>query len=131
MLKNFLKVSAISFSTLLLVSPVFAGEIGVTNFYGHSWREGSGSSTTDFTSTTVTSDQYTFEASKTDIVDVTETGPSQGSSGTDTFTSYSEASSSTSGTGTLNSTVDVTGGSDDIYTFGSNNFTHSVGVFSR
>jgi hypothetical protein len=148
----FNKVSALLASSLVFTGPVFAGELGVTNSYGHSFREGTGTTNIQWTTNSQLTEQSVFGAIKIEKSsfdgkenngfgngDQDAPGNSGGKNKAEnaggslagSFTDKALAASF--GFGTRNYTEDTSakGVTDEVYSFGSTNFTHSVGVFSR
>ena len=131
------------FSTFFLTPAVaLAGEIGVTNSYGTSFRDGTGSTIIDFTSNIQTIENSSFGAEKeessffingeiTADIEGGEGGAEGTIDGASFFSGESLSSSWGEGTRTMTEETSVTGNTFEDYSFGSNNFSHSLSVFSR
>jgi hypothetical protein len=136
-------------SSVLFAGSALAGEIGVTNSYGHSFRNGTGVTNIQFNTNSQLTENSIYGAVKKETSSYgnieTTTTTSPGNSGntpggensgntTTTPGEFSDIASSFSfGFGERNytETTNVTGTTQETYSFGSTNFTHSVGVFSR
>ncbi|MFZ9243187.1 MAG: hypothetical protein ACO295_08295 [Sediminibacterium sp.] len=138
----------------MLCGSAFAGEIGVTNSYGHSWRTGTGQTNVQWVTNSQLDEQSVSIAGKIETT-TSETltgagglsndwedgddkdkgkGNDKGSGGALGGTYAGSESLSFAGTiGTRNytETTNVDGESTESYSFGSSNFTHSVSTFSR
>lgn len=140
------------------MSPAFAGELGVTNSYGNSFRYGTGITHIDWQTNSQTTEQSSYGAIKVErsrFNGETNFNPNNGfgngdqdppgnsggnnnaengrrnSRPRDQFSDNAFSASFGFGTRTYNETTNVTGNTVENFTFGSSNFTHSVGVFSR
>lgn len=157
-MKRFLFIPTI-FASLATISPAFAGELGVTNSYGNSFRYGTGITHIDWQTNSQTTEQSSYGAIKLETSsyrggnlnngfgngDQDPPGNSGGNNNaengrrrggeysrpTDPFSDRSFSASFGFGTRNYNETTNVTGNTVENFTFGSSNFTHSVGVFSR
>lgn len=160
-MKRFLFIPTI-FASLATMSPAFAGELGVTNSYGSSFRYGTGVTHIDWTTNSQTTEQSGYGAIKVERSrfngettfnpnngfgngNQTPPGNSGGNNNAENGNGgnggvsqpqvpFSDSAFSASlgfGTRNYNETTNVTGNTVENFTFGSNNFTHSVGVFSR
>lgn len=143
-------ITSLLFSSLMFAGNSIAGELGVTNSYGHSFREGTGVTNIQFQTNSQTTENSSYGAVKFEkssydggSTQVTSPGNSgntpgngngNGNNGGVTAPVFSDTAFSKSfGFGERNytETTNVTGTTNDTYSFGSTNFTHSVGVFSR
>lgn len=141
------KIIRLTISAFALTAPVsaVAGEIGVSNSWSSGFREGTGSTVTDFTSTTQINETATYGAFKIEggasaidnIAPATGNGNGKGN-GNGLAVAAPQAPSfeylaGSWGEGSRTMTQDSTaqGTSTETYSFGSNNFSHSVSVFAR
>ena len=183
------KISAAAAAALAFGSggAAMAGEFGVSNSYGHSWRHGTGNSYVNYVTNIQTTEDYDFEAGKEvwtitggGSLSVTETetpavasggcnngfgngdqcapgnsnfnnnaenaggdggqgegevtaGGSGGSSSIagDFFCSVAEESANIEGAGWRGEYTTIEGGANEVYSFGSTNFTHRVSAFAN
>jgi hypothetical protein len=139
-------IHSVIFSSLIFAGNSIAGELGVTNSYGNSFREGTGMTNIQFQTNSQTTENSSYGAVKFEKSSYgggsfetpssnapgnpNNNGGNQG--GNDSLFS-DNAFSASFGFGERNytETTNVTGTTTDNYSFGSTNFTHSVGVFSR
>lgn len=155
------KILSALVATMAFSGSAIAGELGVTNSYGHSFRYGTGTTNIQFTTTSQLTENSTAGAIKieTSTFNQNSAGANngfgngdQGAPGNSGNANNAENANAGSGTlqdlvgsfsdrafaasinyGTRNYTENTTanGTTNDQYTFGSTNFTHSVGTFSR
>jgi hypothetical protein len=183
------KISAAAAAALAFGSggAAMAGEFGVSNSYGHSWRHGTGNSYVNYVTNIQSEEWYEFEADKNVLtitgggsITTTETpetpvatggcnngfgngdqcapgnsnfnnnaenaggdggqeegevtaGGSGGSSSIagDFFFSVAEESASIEGAGWRSERTRIEGGANEVYSFGSTNFTHRVSAFAN
>lgn len=151
----FNKIAGLTLSApFILGASAFAGELGVTNSYGHSYREGTGTTNIQFTTNSQLTENSVYGAVKKEFSSYggqeTTTSTAPGNSGNtpggqNSGSTYGGSTSTTPGgfadTATslsfgfgernYSETKNVSGTTQENYSFGSTNFTHSVGVFSR
>ena len=137
-------------STSIFAGSAFAGEIGVTNSYGNSFRNGTGSTNIQWTTNTQLSEQTSYGSIKLETSSVNNNngwgngdqdspGKSGGKNNAENgggqtpvpFRDKSFASSLVLGTRNYTENTKATGSTVETYSFGSTNFEHSVGAFSR
>ena len=156
-------------SSLVFAGSTFAGELGVTNSYGNSFRSGTGTTNIQWTTNAQLTEQSAFGAIKLETSSYNggsgfnngwgngdhdapgHSGPhNHAENGGDKDkgkgkdkdngglpnpgSSYGDrafAASLAFGTRNYTENTSVTGTTEETYSFGSSNFTHSVGVFSR
>lgn len=146
-------ISTIILSSVLLSGSAIAGELGVTNSYGHSFRHGTGTTNINWSSNSQVTEQSASGAIKIERTSFdgssnTNNGigngaqnPPGNSGGNgnaptvpnlgDNFTDNAFAASASFGTRNYTESTTSSGTTNDTYSFGSTNFTHSVGTFSR
>lgn len=133
---------AIPFSLAIVPAASLAAEIGVTNSYSHSYREGTGITTIDFITNEQVTENTKFGAIKIETSsfdgnipaleeDRPGLGLGRGNAQGLPFTDTAFAASIGFGSRDLTSNTQITGNTTETYSFGSTNFSHSVGVFSR
>lgn len=142
------KLALFATSTVLFAGSSFAAELGVTNSYGHSFRNGTGTTNIEFQTNSQLVEKSVYGAVKLETSsyggnETTTTGLGDGNGNgngngnspnvPDTGNYSDNAFALSFGLGTRNYTENttVTGSTVETYSFGSTNFTHSVGVFSR
>ena len=139
-------------STVLFAGSAIAGEIGVTNSYGNSFRNGTGTTNIQWTTNSQLSEQTSFGAIKLEKSSFDGKGNNGWGNGDDDapgksggknkaenggnqtsvpFSDKAFAASLVFGTRDYTENTQVTGSTAETYSFGSTNFTHSVGAFSR
>ena len=132
---------------LLTATPSLAGELGVTNSYGHSFQTGRGTSNVQWNTNSQLTEQSVFGAIKIEKSTFNQNNgwgngdqDAPGNSGENNNaenglgSNYTDRAFSVSfGFGTRNYTETSTarGNTRQEFSFGETNFTHSVGVFSR
>lgn len=143
-------------SAIVLSGSAFAGELGVTNSYGNSFRYGTGTTNIQFNTTSQLSENSTAAAIKLEKStfngasglnngfgngDQDAPGNSGGNNNAEnansirdlvgSFSDRAFAGSINYGTRNYTENTNANGTTNEQYTFGSTNFTHSVGTFSR
>lgn len=129
------KLAIILSPFVLFAGSSFAGELGVSNSYGNSFRQGSGTSSVHWSTNSQLNEHSINGAIKI------ETSSYGGNSENDhddknssTPSGFSDQAFSAAfgyGTRDYSETTKASGSSKDTYSFGSTNFTHSVSTFSR
>ena len=157
----FNKIAGLTLSApFILGASAFAGEIGVSNSYGHSWRAGTGQTTIEWNTKSQVAENSVSVAGKIDRSSTTSvTGGGSISSGNGGWVdgddkdkgkgNDKDGGSTAGGLGgslsqsnsfafagsysTRNYTEDtsVSGNTQEVYSFGQTNFTHSVSTFAR
>jgi len=140
-------------SSILVAGSVSAAELGVTNSYGQSFRDGTGVTNIQFNTSSQVAENSYYGAVKLETssygdgeTTTTTTAPGNGNGNgygygnagsTTTVTSpggFNDSATSLSlgfGERNYSEAINQTGTTQDRYSFGSTNFSHSVGVFSR
>lgn len=146
------KIVLFATSTVIFAGSAFAGEIGVTNSYGHSFRNGTGTTDIQWTTNAQLTEQTSFGAIKLEKSSFNgnenngwgngdQDAPGKSgdknkaeNGGGQTSVPFSDKAFAVSlvfGTRNYAEDTKVTGSTAETYSFGSTNFTHSVGAFSR
>lgn len=142
------KLIALVSSTVLFTGSAFAGEIGVTNSYGHSFRNGTGTTNIEWRTNSQTTEQTSYGAIKLETSAYNQnngwgngdqdppgnSGPNnnaENGGGGSPFSDRAFAASLVFGSRNYTDETRVNGSTAETYSFGSTNFTHSVGAFSR
>ena len=134
-------------SPFLIGSSVIAGEIGVTNSYGHSFRSGRGTTDIQFQTNSQLLENSSYGSVKVETSSYGfGEGSGPGNSGNTPAAGNSNSQnhlnnlqygdsvfsrSQASGTRNYRENTNVTGNTNEVYSFGSTNFTHSVGAYAQ
>lgn len=122
---------ALAVLTVIAIAPsAHAGSIGVTNSWGHSTRTGTGTTVINVTGSSQLTETSTSSTSKTET-GRTADHPGNGNGNANGLGSSYDATAASTLNRTYTESTNFTQATNEAYSFGATNFSHSISTFAE